>query len=96
MERLRKRPLPHFILVQVYQDNMGSLIVEPLERTEEFKGSAYFQFEDDQNSFWEDAFPHTCWSIKSTVDSVNRGWWEKVFISDEFAECLFSMEGEYA
>lgn len=89
MERLRKRPLPHFILALVYQDNMGSLIVEPVERTEEFKGSAYLQFEDEQNSFWTYASPHTCWSIKSTVDSVNSGWSEKVFISDEFAECLF-------
>ena len=95
MERLRKRPLPHFIKVTVSEDNMGSLVVKPLERTEEFSEDAYLQFEDAKDLFWEEAAPHTSWSIKTTKELVSRGWDQEVFISDEYAECLLFTEGEY-
>jgi len=86
--RYRKRPLPHYVLCSVEEDRMGSLIVSPREREEQFGSSAYLQFEYDQESFWEEAAPHSCWSIKSTQEAVSQGYTESVYLHDEYLECL--------
>jgi hypothetical protein len=83
----RHKKFLHLVACEVREDYMGSLIVKA------DKMSAYLQFEQDKESFWEYCMGKTSKSIKATKQMIGSGYRQNVWIDEEYLDAILTCNG---
>lgn len=83
----RHKKYLHLVACEIHEDFMGSLIVEVDNK------SAFIQFEQDKESFWEYCMGKTSKSIKTTKQMIDSGYRQDVWIDEEYLDAILTCNG---
>lgn len=83
----RHKKYLHLVACEVREDFMGSIIIEVDNK------SAFIQFEQDKESFWEYCMGKTSKSIKATKQMIGSGYRQDVWIDEEYLDAILTCNG---